>query len=127
MCRINRTDDIRLTRKIATFTVNNFINYIYPPAIVNDTSIVTKTAMKIIKERVSQLDNEECVHELFNDSNNINGNKLRTFRLFKISVETAKYVKIQLPRSVRRVTALFRSGSLTLAIRLVDMSVRKSL
>ena len=72
--------------------------------------------MKIIKERLTQLDNEEFVHDLFNDSNNINGNKLRTFRLFKTSVETAKYVKIQLPRSVRRVTALFHSGSLPLTI-----------
>jgi hypothetical protein len=75
--------------------------------------------MKIIKERVTQLDNEEFVHELFNDSNNINGNKLRTFRLFKTSVETVKYVKIQLPRSVRRVMAPFRSGSLPLPIRLI--------
>ena len=72
--------------------------------------------MKTIKEQLTQLDNEEFVHELFNDSNNINGNKLRTFRLFKTSVETAKYVKIQLPRSVRRVAALFRSGYLPLAI-----------
>ena len=72
--------------------------------------------MKIIKERLTHLDNEEFVHELFNDSNNINGNKLRTFRLFKTSVETAKYVKIQLPRAVRHATALFRIGSLPLAI-----------
>jgi hypothetical protein len=49
------------------FTVNNFINYINVSAIVNDTSIVTKTAMKIMKERLTQLDNEEFVHELFND------------------------------------------------------------
>jgi hypothetical protein len=40
--------------------------------------------MNIIKERMTQLDNEEFVHELFNDSNNINGNKHRTFRLFKL-------------------------------------------
>jgi len=33
--------------------------------------------MKIIKERLTQLDNEEFVNELFNDSNNINGNKLK--------------------------------------------------
>jgi hypothetical protein len=45
--------------------------------------------MKMIKERLTQLDNEEFVHDLFNDSNNINGNKCHTFRLFKISVETA--------------------------------------
>lgn len=49
-------------------------------------------------------------------TNNINGNKLRTFRLFKTSVETDKHVKIQLPMSVRRLTTLFRSGSLSLAI-----------
>jgi hypothetical protein len=103
-------------KKGVVFTVNNFINYINVSAIVNSTSIVAKSAMKIIKERVTQLDNEESVHELFNDSNNINGNKLGTLRLFKTSVETAKYVKIKLPRSVRRATALFRSGSLPLAI-----------
>jgi hypothetical protein len=96
--------------------------YINASTIFNDTSIVTKTAMKIIKERLTQLDNEEFMHGLFNDTSNINGNKLRIFRLFKTSVETAKYVKIQLPRSVCRVTALFRScipkeeGSLPLAI-----------
>ena len=104
------------TKGVFFLTVNNFINYINASAIVNNISIVTKTAMNIIKERVTQLDNEECVHELFNDSNNINGNKICTFRLFKTSVETVKYVKIQLPRSVRRVMALFRSGSLPLAI-----------
>jgi hypothetical protein len=103
-------------KKGVVFTVNNFINYINVSAIVNSTYIVAKSAMKIIKERVTQLDNEESVHELFNDSNNINGNKLGTLRLFKTSVETAKYVKIKLPRSVRRATALFRSGSLPLAI-----------
>ena len=104
------------TKGVVLFTVNNSINYINASAIVNNTCIVTKTTMKIIKERVTQLDNEEFLHELFNDSNNLNGNKLRTFRLFKTSVETVKYVKIQLPRSVRRVMAPFRSGSLPLAI-----------
>jgi hypothetical protein len=41
--------------------------YINASTIVNDTSIVTKTAIKIMKERLTQLDNEEFVHELFND------------------------------------------------------------
>jgi hypothetical protein len=52
------------TKGVFFFTVNNFINYMYINAstIVNDTSIVTKTAMKIIKERLTQLDNEEFVH-----------------------------------------------------------------
>ena len=71
-------------KRVFFLTVNNFINYINASAIVNNISIVTKTTMNIIKERVTQLDNEEFVHELFNDSNNINGNKLRTFRLFKL-------------------------------------------
>lgn len=63
---INRTDDIPLTQEIATwsarrkmegvFTVNNFINYINVSVIVNGTSIVTKTVMETIKERLTQLD-----------------------------------------------------------------------
>ena len=51
-------------RKGWFFTVNNFINQVYQRGSnCNDTSIVTKTAMKIINERVTQLDNEEFVHE----------------------------------------------------------------
>ena len=104
--------------------------YINASTIVNDTSIVTKTAMKIIKERLTQLDNEEFVHDLFNDSNNINGNKLRTFRLFKTSVETAKYnyrgQSVVLPLCS---VAVYRKkkGLCRWPSRLVDMSVRKSM
>ena len=97
-------------------TVNNFINYINVSAIVNGTSIVTKTAMQIIKERLTQLDNEEFVHELFNDSNNINGNKLRAFRLFKNYRGQSVVLR---PCSV--------AGLCRWPSRLVNMSVRKSL
>lgn len=77
MYRINRTHDIPLTQEIATwsarrkkgvgFYLNNFINYINVSVIVNGISIVTKTVMETIKERLTHLDKEEFVHELFND------------------------------------------------------------
>ena len=62
------------------------------------------------------MDNDEFVRDLFNDTNNVNGNKLRVYYLYKTKVKTEKYLKIQLPRRVRRIVALFRSGSLPLAI-----------
>ena len=42
--------------------------------------------------------------------------KLRTYRLYKSSVETETYVKQRIPRFVRRIVAQFCSGCLLLAI-----------
>ena len=57
------------------------------------------------------------INYLFNDSNNnVNGNKLRTYRLYKTNVKPEKYLKLQIPKRVRRIVALFCSGSLPLAI-----------
>lgn len=60
----------------------------------------------MIRERFDNVGNNDL-----NDTNNVNGNKLRVYRMYKTKVKTEKYLKIQLPRRV-----LFRSGSLPLAI-----------
>ena len=51
--------------------------------LVNNTQISLKTAVRLIKDKLTILDNEEFLSELFNDRNQQNGNKLRTYRLYK--------------------------------------------
>ena len=83
---------------------------------MDDLSISAKRATNIIKEKLCSLDQEQFTQDLFNDRNNVNGNKLRTYRLYKDSVEAEPYVTCQLPRSVRRTLSQFRSGALPLAV-----------
>ena len=126
LSRILRSDDTRLTRKITEWTKNRrkgwyvkvkrFAETVDATAILNDTLISTKTVMRTIKERFDVVDNDEFKQALFDDSNNVNGNKLRTYRLYKTNVKTERYLKLQLPKNVRRTVTLFRSGSLPLAI-----------
>jgi hypothetical protein len=56
------------------------------------------------------------VQNLHDDRNQVNGNKLRTYRTYKTQLCTSAYVKSVLIRSHRQVLANFRSGSLPLAI-----------
>ena len=52
----------------------------------------------------------------FNDRRNgQNGNKLRTYRLYKHDIKSAPYVLQNISRFERRTMALFRSGTLPLA------------
>ena len=55
-------------------------------------------------------DNSELVSDIFNDGNQQNGNKLRTYRLLKACVKTELYVRNNIPRSVRRTMTLFKVG-----------------
>ena len=74
--------------------------------------------MKTVSEKLIHLDNTEWYRELFNDRRNgQNGNKLRTYRLYKQDVKSAPYVlqNTGISRFKRRTMALFRSGSLPLA------------
>jgi hypothetical protein len=42
--------------------------------------------MKTVKEKIDVRDQEEWYNELFNDRGNQNGNKLRTYRQFRINL-----------------------------------------
>jgi hypothetical protein len=44
------------------------------------------TVMRLIKDKMTEQDNDEFATELFNDRNQPNGNKLRTYRLYKENV-----------------------------------------
>ena len=127
LCRLSRTNETRKSYKIFkwisrrkkgwTFEVEKTINRLYVKDTVNDLSISTKCAMRLVSDKLVDLDNTEWYTELFNDKYNTrNGNKLRTFRMYKNSVNTETYVKLNISRMERRTMALFRSGSLPLAI-----------
>ena len=83
---------------------------------VNDLTFSTKFIMKTVKEKIDVRDQEEWYNELFKDRGNQNGNKLRTYRQFKQIRCTETYVSRLVHRPYRRAMALFRAGSLPLAI-----------
>jgi hypothetical protein len=51
---------------------------------------------------MTEQDNDEFATELFNDRNQPNGNKLRTYRLYKENVNAEQFALSNIPRSVRR-------------------------
>lgn len=126
LCRLKRTDDDRLISTVSDWAsrrrkgwhkqVTGFINSIECADLVNNTQISLKTAVQLIKDKLTILDNDEFLSELYNDRNQPNGNKLRTYRLYKENVKTEHYIQRNIPRSVRRTMTLFRSGALPLAI-----------
>ena len=70
----------------------------------------------LIKEILFTFDEQEWKLKLFNDRNQINGNKMRTYRLYKDSLNTGSYVCRVKYRDQRRILSKFRSGSLPLHI-----------
>ena len=126
LCRIIRTDNTRKCHKIWrwtlrrrkgwSFEVHKTIDQLQVREIVYDDTKSTKCAMRTIIDKLNEQDNIEWHNDLHNDRANVqNGNKLRTYRLYKNSVEVESYVKTNIPRMERRTMALFRSGSLPLA------------
>ena len=125
-CKLVRTDDDRLTSIVALwasrrrkgwhFQVNNFISEIDASDVVTNVLISVKSAIRIIQNKICTLDQNQFVRDLNDDRRNINGNKLRTYRLYKTSIQTEHYVSCQLPRTLRRTMALFRSGALPLTV-----------
>ena len=72
--------------------------------------------IKIIKTVLIDKDKEKWKSDVFNDDGHINGNKLRTYRLYKSHLQTETYVKLPLQRDHRRILAMFRCGNLPLHI-----------
>ena len=79
-----------------------------------DTSV--KNRVDLIKEILFTFDEQEWKLKLFNDRNQINGNKMRTYRLYKDSLNAESYVCRVKYRDQRRIMSKIRSGSLPLHI-----------
>lgn len=83
---------------------------------MSNITLNTRYVLKTVTEKINLIDNDEWYNELFNDRGHQNGNKLRTYRQFKQERNTELYVALLKPRQHKRVMALFRAGSLLLAI-----------
>ena len=125
-CKIIRVNDDRLISKVAAWAsrrrkgwhhqIDKLANDIHVADIVHNATISVKTAMRLISEKLTNFDQAVFKKDLYDDKNNANGNKLRTYRIYKQSVKTEQYILSLLPRNVTRTMALFRSGSLPLAV-----------
>ena len=62
------------------------------------------------------IDHANWKTKVWNDTGQENGNKLRTYRLYKSKLIAEDYFKINMERSHRRIIAKFRSGSWPLQI-----------
>ena len=129
-CKLKKTDDGRFFNKIFLWSSNNgkcwerrVKNYFSELGmwllLENCNHSSTKYIVKRIRQKIIWKDEDKWKSELFNDRNNINGNKLRTYRIFKGKLETEHYVSAAMSRSHRSILAKFRSGSLSLLIETV--------
>ena len=56
--------------------MSGFINFIECADVVNNTQITVKTVMRLIKDKMTEHDNDEFATELYNDRNQPNGKLL---------------------------------------------------
>ena len=128
LCRLVRSDSSRKCHKIWRWTsrrrkgwnfeVLKVIERLNVRDLVYNETWSTKCAMRTIIEKLSEQDNSELYAELFNDRRNmLKRSKLRKYRQYKCCVKAEPYVKINISRMERRTMALFRAGSLPLAIK----------
>ena len=73
-------------------------------------------SLRIFKDSVITYQNTHWLKNIWNDTNNPNGNKLRHYRHYKTSIGTEKYVEINVQRFKKRYFAMLRAGSLPLKL-----------
>jgi len=93
---------------------------------VNNLFYISFEDFQGIKDRLVNIDKENWFRGLWNDRGQENGNKLRTFRLFKSTLAVSSYVRLVSDRSQRSVLAKLRCGSLPLEIELGRFSRPKT-
>ena len=79
-------------------------------------TVCVASILKLCKAKLIEKDKVMWRTQLFNDDGHPNGNKLRTYRLYKTELQTELYVKLSLQRDHRRILAMFRCGNLPLHI-----------
>ena len=123
--RVRDSQDTRLTHKVHLWSRNISRSWdkicIEKANILNLRDIVDSTysnrhKLYSMKNKLYDIDKEEWVNVLYNDRNEENGNKLRTYRKYKNCLTASSYVKTVSNRQYRRVLSNFRSGCLPLAI-----------
>jgi hypothetical protein len=128
-CRLKNIDQNRLTYKVFSwsnqvastkcknwvFHVKKFLRQHNLLNIV-DSDIGIKEILSKCKDVFHNLDKNKWSQSLWNDKNNANGNKLRTYRLFKNELTEEAYLNLNIPRFQRSAYVKLRCGVLPLAI-----------
>ncbi len=105
-CRLKNTDDNRLVKKIFKWSYRLAenrkksweyyvirMNRVMETENLNNTEPVSTSATIYNCKHILQVQDQRDWHDdLYNDRNLVNGNKLRTYRLFKNTLETAEFV-----------------------------------
>ena len=125
-CRLRNMTRDRLCRKVHewSLTVNGswektmikFINDLNISQIMLCNNPNKNTCINKVKEKLLVSEHSDWFSKLNKPGNENNGNKLRTYRLYKYNLQTEYYVKCNLRKDQRRIIAKFRSCNLPLAI-----------
>ena len=125
-CKLTNIQNDRLVKQIFMWSKSNgkcwekrFLKFIHGIGLSHlfeqDTVCVANT-IKVCKAKLIEKDKLMWKMNLFNDEGHPNGNKLRTYRLYKSDLETELYVKLAIQRDHRRILAMFRCGNLPLHV-----------
>lgn len=124
--RINNATDFRLTYIVHEWSKQYRLSWvnkvkhlieIYDLNNIVDTLNPTNVKLNMIKDVLFLHDNMNWQIDLFDDGNSVNGNKMRTYRIFKTNIFTESYVQnINICKQKRRILSNFRCGTLPLAI-----------
>ena len=94
----------------------SFIDNIGLQHLFNRSDLSVKNRRKCVKDKLNTIDADNWKSKLWNDVSQENGNKLRTYRVYKTDLITEHFVKLNMERSHRRILVKFRSGSMPLQI-----------
>ena len=89
--------------------VNNLSN-------ITDGDMSNKCAIELCKPVCHSLDVSKWSENLWNDRKNVNGNKLRTYRLFTTQLAPGRYLNYNMPRYKRAAFTKLTCGVLPLEI-----------
>ena len=126
-CRLRNMPDDRTIRKIHNWSFsigrsweNRMLN-LFDSLSLQDSMLAPSpsklTCLALAKEKLIEIDTQNWRNQLFTDGNGIDsGNKLRTYRKYKETLNTEPYVKMNMSRDHRRILAKFRSCNIPLAV-----------
>ena len=124
--RLETIDFQRLNSVVYRFSTNrrsktlwiNKVKRLFSTLQFDYTNINTssKVYIKNFQDCLHKIDQVKWYHDLFNDKNCINGNKLRVYRLFKDRLGAEPYLKAHLTRYEQSILAKLRTGTLPLEV-----------
>ena len=114
--KYNRTRAITCKLKNWEYNIIDMLKSIDMQFLVNIGVCDVSSMMKDCKERLYARDAEQWYDMLWDDKRQENGNKLRTYRIFKFQLCTENYVYLNIPLYKKKIFSMLRAGSLPLEI-----------